>query len=550
MKNSRLFVPIAHLTRRLVFKIFLAFWISMTLAGTILLWVETTRTGRITERWRSVTGDAFTVYATSVAKDHEDPNTGTSREFLTDLQKRTQIRAWLYDAQGREVSGHALAQRRRHPSWLVDRMRQLVKRARTSNRTEFEELQGVTLAARAAPAESGRIYVLVGTLSASRYDFWGAEPRVQSLRLLAILTIAGLVSWVLAHHLTQPLEVLRAATQRLAKGDFSSRALLNLDRRRDEVARLAADFNSMAERIEILLSEQERLVVAQRRLLSDVAHELRSPLARATVALELARDALCETNEANCQDSSANQPHQSNPPPLNGSRDLHPVADSLDRIERETGRLGELIDRLLVLSRLESGVQQPEQARIDLAALVRAVAADADFEARSRGRSVQVPTCERCTTTGTSLLLRSAIENVVRNALLHTSENSIVQVILQCENNDEDSAKRWQGNYADGNCYTSTQQQNETGIQKSWAVITVRDQGQGVPKAELSEVFRPFYRTGGARERQNGGAGLGLAITARAVELHGGQYRICNAPEGGLIIELRLPLLENHAALH
>jgi two-component system sensor histidine kinase CpxA len=541
MNISRIPLAFTRLTNRLVFKIFMAFWIAMTLAGFILLQVETTRTSRITERWRSVTGDAFTVYAAAVVKDHEDSSADSSREFLTDLQKRTQIRAWLYNAQGQEVSGFAQEQRRQLPPWLTERIQQLVNRARTSNRTEFEEFEWVTLAARSATAASGRTYVLMGTLSASRYNFWGAEPRVQALRLLAILAMAGLVSWVLAHHLTQPLEVLRSATQRLASGDFSARAFLNHDRRRDEVARLAADFNSMAARIETLLSEQERLMIAQRRLLSDVAHELRSPLARATVAVELARDALCERAPITCQEP--NEIVSANP--AQDSQDLvnlHSVEDSLNRIERETGRLSELIDRLLILSRLESGVQQAEQTPVDLSALVRAIAADADFEAKSNHRSVQVVACQQCLTSGTTSLLRSSIENVVRNAVRHTPENTHVEVLLTRENETDADVARWQQSGTIDGCYTSPPPSTSLGT--SWAVITVRDFGPGIPKNELSEVFRPFYRPSGARERHSGGAGLGLSITARAIELHGGQYRIFNASEGcGLIVELRLPLL-------
>ncbi|MDQ3815636.1 MAG: ATP-binding protein, partial [Armatimonadota bacterium] len=260
-------------------------------------------------------------------------------------------------------------------------------------------------------------------------------------------------------------------------------------------------FDRMAERIESLLREQERLVGAQRHLLRDVSHELRSPLARLGVALELARDRV----EAMAPTESSNG--------LNVetlSSDSTRLNEVHDRIEREVGRLSEMIDRLLMLARLESGVQAPEATPVDLTALVHLVATDADFEARPRRRVVSVTACADCTTRGARDLLRSAIENVVRNALRHTPEDTAVEVSLRRE--------------------------------EDWAVIAVRDRGPGVPAAELGEIFRPFYRAGGGRDRDSGGAGLGLAITERAVQLHGGSVRARNAPDGGLIVEIRLPL--------
>jgi two-component system sensor histidine kinase CpxA len=549
----RILAPLARLTRRLAFKIFVAFWIAMALVGGVLLAVETTRTEKLAQRWRGVTGDAFAVYATAVAGDYENPESRMAKEFLANMEQRTRIQAWLFDTQGEEVSGYAQADRQAHPPWLRERVQQLVERARSSAQTEFDELGWVTLAARSARAPSGQTFVLVGVLPATRYNFWGASPRVQLLRLLAIFMTAGLVSWVLARHLTQPLEAVRAAAQQLARGDLSARASPALDRRRDELAELASDFNGMAERIEHLLREQERLVAAQRRLLADVAHELRSPLARASVALELARDALNDDGlssdtylnsaplsegEGSDEDATALPlpPHQ-----------LQPVNESLDRIESETGRLTELIDRLLVLSRLESGVQKPDQTFVDLSSLVRAVAADADFEARRNGRQVRVLACEPCIMSGTSDLLRSAVENVVRNAVRHTPSDTAVEVSI--ERNSGDARQLWESESISG-CYTSPLPPEHIALAHShtvaWAVVKVRDLGKGVPPEELGEVFQPFYRARGARDRQSGGVGLGLSITARAVELHGGQFRVCNCPDdGGLIVELRLPLIDN-----
>jgi two-component system sensor histidine kinase CpxA len=519
------------MTGRLFSKIFLAFWLAMTLAGAILLGVEMTRSAQMAQRWRGVTGDAFAVYAASAARDYPrdipaaeleegDTKPRTLRQFLADLEERTMIRAWVFDSQNKEVSGYSPAARTKHPLWLRERMMQLVDLARQSGQTEFADLEGLTLTARAAPTPDGQLWVLVGMLQDSRYDFWGAAPRVQVLRLLTILAAAGAVSWFLARHLTQPLDNLRTMTRRLEAGDFSARADVRLDRRRDELAELAHDFNSMAARIEHLLREQERLLAAQRHLLADVAHELRSPLARSSVALELARDAL-ELGPQAPNDVSAS------------------IGESLDRIERETGNLTDLIDRLLMLSRLESGVHKPDSATVDLNALVRAIVADADFEARSRQRQVRLVESEPCLTVGSTSLLRSAIENVVRNAVRHTAENTTVEVALS---QADDLRQDWDRVGHFDACYTSDLPETAQTPLHS-AVISVRDSGKGVPVEELSQIFRPFYRAGSGRARQSGGVGLGLTITARALELHGGQFRLCNMPNGGLEVQLRLPLL-------
>jgi two-component system sensor histidine kinase CpxA len=151
---------------------------------------------------------------------------------------------------------------------------------------------------------------------------------------------------------------------------------------------------------------------------------------------------------------------------------------------------------------------------IDLCALLQKVADDADFEARSRERSVRITSCEANTINGVAELLQSATENIVRNAVRHTAKDTEVEISLRCEGLDA-------GRYA---------------------VINVRDHGTGVPEESIEEIFRPFYRVEDARDRQTGGAGLGLAIAARAVHLHAGTIKAANAPDGGLIVEVRLPL--------
>jgi len=234
----------------------------------------------------------------------------------------------------------------------------------------------------------------------------------------------------------------------------------------------------MAERLQDLVS-------AQSRLLNDISHELRSPLARLSVALGLA-----------------------------WQRTGPEARSVLERIELEANRLNELIGRLLTLARLEGGEDAMRRTAISLEELVRDIAKDADFEAQSRHCSVGCMIQEDMIIFGSPSLLHSAVENVVRNATRHTRDSTEVEIRLA----------------------------RESGNGTEEAVVRVTDRGPGVPKEALDKLFRPFYRLDDARGRQTGGVGLGLAITERAVRLHGGTVRALNRPEGGLMVEIRLPI--------
>ena len=270
---------------------------------------------------------------------------------------------------------------------------------------------------------------------------------------------------------------LRAATQKLAAGDLTARAGVPPAGRHDEIAELVRDFDTMADRL-------ETSVKAQARLLNDISHELRSPLARLNVALGLSRQ-----------------------------RSGPEAQSALERIELEANRLNELIGRLLTIARLESGDQAMKQVPIRLQELIREIAQDAEFEAQSRKCRVDVTKVDDCTVMGDPSLLRSAIENVVRNAIQYTREGTDVQIGLECKE----------------------------GTSETEAVIKISDFGPGVPDEALDKLFRPFYRIDDARGRQTGGVGLGLAIAERAVRLHGGTIQAGNRSEGGLMIEIRLP---------
>jgi two-component system sensor histidine kinase CpxA len=185
------------------------------------------------------------------------------------------------------------------------------------------------------------------------------------------------------------------------------------------------------------------------------------------------------------------------------------MPELLDRIALEARRLDSLIGQLLTLSRIESGSHATAASSIDLTALVHEVVADADFEARAQSRRVGVISFDECTVIGFEELLRSAVENVVRNGVRFTPEGTAVDVSIRRE--------------------------------RDRAVIRVRDHGRGVPESMLSEIFQPFRRVQTTNVSQNEGSGLGLAIAERAVAANRGKIGAINAADGGLIVEIGLP---------
>jgi two-component system, OmpR family, sensor histidine kinase CpxA len=294
----------------------------------------------------------------------------------------------------------------------------------------------------------------------------------------AALLVSGGICYLLTRYLTGPVLRLRAAARRLAEGDLTARAA---DRRprRDEIGELVRDFNFMAGRV-------EGLVTSQRQLISDISHELRSPLARINATLGLARQRI-------------------------GQNVL------LDRLERDAERLNEMIGRLLTVARLDMTAASPELRRTDLHALLSDVVADAEWEARERECRVELASDGQCAIAANPDLLRSAVENVIRNAIRYTERGTTVEVRLECGEDDEGDL----------------------------AVIRVADRGPGVPPAELSNIFRPFYRVADARDRESGGAGLGLAIAERVARVHSGSVRAENRAGGGLEVVLSLPIVSS-----
>jgi two-component system sensor histidine kinase CpxA len=273
---------------------------------------------------------------------------------------------------------------------------------------------------------------------------------------------------------TRPIRLLQNTTEQFGQGKLTIRTPRAISKRKDELGDLANSFDDMAEQL-------SSLVNSQKQLLRDISHELRSPLARLQVALELAR---------------------------NESGDK--AGEELDRIGKEAERLNELIGEVLTLTRFEQGSVQTENTLIQLDNMLNDIADDATFEAEAMGKSVDINSIEACTIYGDSLWLGRALDNVIRNAIRHTPVGTGILISLS--------------------------------LQGDQARITVRDFGTGVPEKSLPDLFEPFFRTSEARERHSGGYGLGLAIAQRAVKLHHGHISAANHKDGGLKVTIELPL--------
>jgi two-component system sensor histidine kinase CpxA len=451
--------------RSLYLKIFIWFWVTMILINVALFAaVAITRPTPTGRSWRDLA--QVGPNALKAAEIYEQSGPAALAANLQETEKTSGVSATLYDENGKELSG-----RSPHPN--AD---ELIQKADKSHEIEFNFAGRNTLVARPLDTAKGKHYTYVAHIPRQPFTM---SYQTQGLRLLVVLLVGGIFCFWLARYVTKPLLGLRATTNQLAEGDLGARVAHKLTKRRDEIGELGRDFNGMAERL-------ETMVKAQQRLLGDISHELRSPLARLGVALGLAR--------------------QRSGPEATGS---------LDRIERESDNLNEMISQLLTLTRLESGTDGRKRTKVDLGTLVREVAEDADFEAHSLNRSVHVVASDSCSINGVEDLLRSAVENVVRNAVRFTPEGTAVEVALRKQNGGGDN----------------------------FAVISVRDRGNGVPEESLEKIFRPFYRTEDARDRQSGGGtGLGLAITERAVRMHGGSVEARNATGGGLSVEMKLLL--------
>jgi two-component system sensor histidine kinase CpxA len=451
--------------QRLFFKIFLWFWLAMAVVwSAFLIPTEFSRGDELRERFGALHDQRLIISGRVASVLARNPE--TFDQFKSELELEGAPYPFVFDDTGLEITGREV------PAAAQDLALQVL--ASRSSDTVFVRDQAPVWGGLSFERE-GLLYAVVQQIP-SLLDYPVQPLWPLALRWVVLLLSSGLVCYAMARYLLGPVTTLSHATRALAQGDLEVRVGTQLGGRRDEISDLGEDFDYMAGRIGDLLRHQ-------RQLLSDISHELRSPLARLSVALGLARQRAGE-----------------------------PAADSLQRIETESERLNAMIGELLTLTRLDDPGSLPPAASVDLGEVVAAVVADGDYEARGQGRRVEFEARAEALVRGYPELLTRAIENVVRNAIRYTPDDTAVTVTL------------------------------DSGPGPNRATVRVTDKGPGVPPETLGSLFEPFYRVGDARDRASGGTGLGLSISERAVRAHGGSIRARNVPEGGLEIELSLPL--------
>jgi signal transduction histidine kinase len=313
----------------------------------------------------------------------------------------------------------------------------------------------------ATPTADGR-YRFIAVIRRRPLDLWSFVPYY----LLVLLAVA-LLCYMLATNLATPLRVLGQTVERFGKGNLSARVSSG---RQDEIGELSRAFDQMADRIQTLLT-------AERRLLQDISHELRSPLARLSFAVELVRTA--DNRE-----------------------------EAVARLKKEIDRLTHLVGSLLQVTRVEGDPASLNQEVFPLDQLLQELVAGCGIEADARGCHLVVKKQGSVLVRADHELLRRAVENILRNAIRHAPEATAVEMTLDC--------------------------------QPSTVSISIRDYGPGVPEEMLSNIFKPFFRVDSSRDSASGGAGLGLAIAQSAIALHRGNVSAANM-HPGLLVRVELP---------
>jgi len=428
---------------RLFWKIFLWFWLALALLNVAVGWgvkLYLERTSALDDR-------ALQTQVMAIAMAFEQGNIRKTRHLLREATKENLRPVYVVDQEGKDVLGRPV------PRYLL-RNQNSVNNADKVYHTE------VTL-------PNGTSYQVFAPRRPILRQHFQAPPLWLALSIT--LVISTLVCYWLANYLSRPIRLLSNATKQLSEGNLDVRTGQQL-KRRDELADLARDFDKMADKIQQLLD-------AQKQLMQDISHELRSPLARLQVALALAR-----RDDRN--------------------RELY-----YERLATDLDRLESLVGQVLTLSRLDTLSYGKET--LDLSELVTTIIENCRIEATHKGCDLRTALSDGISVQGSPELLHRAVENIVRNAIKFAPSGTLVDVSLY---RTEDSVQ-----------------------------VTVKDRGPGIPEGSAASLFEPFVRLDEARQHKTGGYGLGLAIAKKAVELHNGTIAAHNRKDGGLEVTIQLP---------
>ncbi len=445
----------------LFLKIFFWFWATAIATGIALVITFIFGPGSVPSRWHSSLTDLARSSGMIALAELERGGAPAASTYIESLERDTQLHACLFDVNGNPTAGKG-----------CETFADMRSRVAMSRLPEFAVKYGLVRVALMLPGSGGRDYIFATELPAGPRAAFGMDRAAVLLRFVVALSVSGLICYLLTLYLTGPILRLRQAAQQLAGGMLSTRAPAGIERRGDELGALGRDFNTMAARMEELISRQRQLIF-------DISHELRSPLARLNVALDLAKG---------------------------GKAGSLPF----DHMESDLVRLNEMIGRLLTIASLDTAAVPVEMTSVNMTDLVGQIVDDAGFEAQKRNVVVNMAAPEQCYARGNAELLHSAIENVVRNAICYTAAGTSVDVSLGHEG-------------------------------ESQVLLVIRDHGKGVPENDLGRIFQPFYRVAEARDRESGGVGLGLAIADRVVRIHRGAIRAMNAQPEGLKVVIEIP---------
>ena len=391
--------------RSLFLKIFLWFWATVIVTGIVLVLTFIFEPRSVPSQWHATLMETAHSSGAIAVNEAERGGDSAAAAYIGRIEGETHLRTCLFDLAGGVVAGSDCGS--------FQSMTSHVTAAKPSN---FSMRYGIARVAMRLKGSNGHEYIFATELPAGPRAALGINRTAIALQWGVALLVSGFICYLLTRYLTAPILRLRAASQQLAAGDLSTRAAAGIERRHDELGDLVRDFNAMASRIEELVSRQ-------RQLISDVSHELRSPLSRLYVALDLGRE------------RKGNDP-------------------AFDHMEKDIGLLNDMIGRLLAVARLDTSAPPVPMMPADLTEIVSQIVRDADFESRERNGSVKLAANEQFFVQGDAKLLQSAIENVIRNAIGYTEPGTPVEVLLQSEHRSNASCVR----------------------------LTVRDYGPGVPE--------------------------------------------------------------------
>jgi len=298
--------------------------------------------------------------------------------------------------------------------------------------------------------------------------------------LVSTFLISFPISFLLAWFFTRPIRKLQLATKELSIDLSDRKNLTPLLKHRDEFGDLARDFDSMAFHL-------DKIIDSKRQLLSDVSHELKSPLARLHIALGLA--------------NKKNQDHESS---------------ELNRIKLEADRMNQMISSLLDYSKMDQQFHDQQKQTFDLGELIELLVNDASFESQKMKISIEADLQDNIQIIAIKPMLISCIENILRNAIRYA--NSLISISCQIDHELHQDEKPDQ------------------------VLIKICDDGSGIPEDQKEKIFEAFYRPESDRSRQSGGVGLGLSIAKKVIEAHDGKIVAENIRPHGLKVSILLPI--------